>query len=277
MYKAVFIDIDGTLRDNNKNISNKTIATIKNLTNNGILVILCTGRPRKYTEDISRKCHASKYIITSNGGSIYNYEENKIIYENIMNKKACIKLYEIAKQADVRFIMNVGDIRVVDRLKCLDGSEIKLKTDIEKFVNENNVLQCTIADENYEKIKNLRKYIDEIENVEIKNQHKSLIDCNESKQGTIFYDVANIESSKGNAIEKFCRRLNINLKDTIAIGDGENDISMFKVVGYSVVMKNANDTVKKYADEITASNKDDGVAVFLEKLLRITREREDLK
>ena len=266
MCKAVFIDIDGTLRHNNKYISDKTISTIKNLTNNGILVIVCTGRPRKYTEDISRKCHASKYIITSNGGSIYNYENNKIIYENIMNKKACIELYKIAKQANARFIMNVGENSVVNKLKYLDGSELKLKTDIEKFVNENDVVQCTIADDNFEKIKSLRAYIENIENVDIKNQHKSLIDCNESKHGTIFYDVANIESSKGNAIEKFCGMLNINLKDTIAIGDGENDISMFKVVGYSVVMENANDTVKKYADEITASNEHDGVAVFLEKL-----------
>ena len=77
MIKAIFIDIDGTLRDSNRNLSAKTIETIKKVSEKGILVILCSGRPRKYTEEISRKCFASKYIITSNGGNIYDYEQNK--------------------------------------------------------------------------------------------------------------------------------------------------------------------------------------------------------
>ncbi len=267
MYKAVFIDIDGTLRDNNKNISDKTIETIKKVTNKGILVVLCSGRPRKYTENISRKCHASKYIITSNGGNIYNYEDNKIMYVNVMNKKACEKLYKIAKEADVRFIMNVGDNRVVSKVKNFDGSEEQLKTDIKTFVDTHDVVQCTIADTNFEKIKNLKNSIENIEDVEIKNQHKSLTNKNAPKEGTIYYDVANTESCKGNAIEKMCQMLDINLEDTVAIGDDYNDVSMFKVVGHSVAMQNATDNVKEYADEITTSNEENGVATFLEKLL----------
>ena len=64
MYKVIFIDIDGTLRDNNKKISDRTIDAIENITKKGIFVILCSGRPRKYTENLSRQCKASKYIIT---------------------------------------------------------------------------------------------------------------------------------------------------------------------------------------------------------------------
>lgn len=92
MYKAIFIDIDGTLRNSKKEISKRTINSIKNITDRGIFVILCSGRPRKYTEDISKECYASKYIITSSGGNIYDYEENKILYVNIMNKQACVEL-----------------------------------------------------------------------------------------------------------------------------------------------------------------------------------------
>ncbi len=109
MYKAIFADIDGTLRDSNRIIAERTINAIKKLTESGILVILCSGRPRKYTEDISRNCYASKYIITSNGGEVYNYENNKLIYINPMTKESCLELYEISKKADVRFIMNVDE------------------------------------------------------------------------------------------------------------------------------------------------------------------------
>jgi len=267
MYKAIFIDIDGTLRDNNKNISKQTIEAIENITKKGILVILCSGRPRKYTENVSKEAKASKYIISSGGACIYNYEKDDIIYINKMNKLACIELYKIAKEAKVRFIMDVGECRVVNKLKYLDGSEIELKTDIEKFVNENDVMQCVIADSDFEKIRSLKEKIEKLKNVEIKNQHKNLIDSSFAQEGSAYYDIANVEVSKGNAIIEFCKRLNIDLKDTIAIGDSHNDISMFETVGHSVVMENANDKIKKYADEITASNENNGVALFLEKLL----------
>lgn len=128
-YKAIFIDIDGTLRDQKRNISNRTIQTIKKVTEKGILVILCSGRPRKYTENISRECFASKYIITSNGGNVYDYKEEKIMYVNIMDKQACLELYQIA------------------------------------FINNNDIEQCIIADRDFEKIKNLRTSIENVKAV----------------------------------------------------------------------------------------------------------------
>lgn len=257
MYKAIFIDIDGTLRDSNKNISKRTIEAIRNIAKQGILVILCSGRAREHTENVSKQCNASKYIITSNGGNIYDYDDNKDIYVNIMNKKACFEIYEIAKEADAQFIMNVG-------ADAVNASNI---SDIKEFIKNEEIVQCLVADTDFEKIKKLKSYIEKIENIEIKNQHKSLIDENAPREGTIYYDIANIESNKGNAIQKFCEKLNIDLKETIVIGDGENDIPMFKIAGYNVVMRNANDKVKEYADEITKSNDEDGVAVFLEKLI----------
>ena len=265
MIKAIFIDIDGTLRDSNKNLSSRTIKAIKKITDKGILVILCSGRPRKYTEQISKECFASKYIITSSGGMIYDYEENKVLYVNEMNKEALIKLYEIANPEDVRFIMNVGEGRVVNKEKHAD-QEIQLDEDIKDFVYNNPVVQCTIADSNFDKIKKLIPKIDKVKNVEIKNRHKSLLDDKFKDDKTVFCDIANTNSNKGNAVKKLLEILNISKEDTIAIGDDNNDLSMFEQVGYRVAVDNAIDIVKEKADEITLSNDEDGVAVYLEKL-----------
>lgn len=267
MYKAVFIDIDGTLRDDNKIISERTINSIKKTTEKGILVILCSGRPQKYTENISREVGASKYIITASGGNIYDYEAEKTLYVSSMNKNACINLYKIAEEAGVRFGMYVGDRIVTNKIKYENGLEIKLEESIESFMEKNDVFQCNIADKDYDKMKELVPYIEKVENCEIKNKHKSLNDINEPKIGDIYLDVADASSCKGNAVKKFCEILNIDLKDTVAIGDDYNDLSMFKVVGHSVAMGNANDMIKNAADEVTKSNSEDGVAVFLEKLL----------
>lgn len=268
MCKAIFIDIDGTLRNSKRELTNKTIETIKRATEHGIIIVLCSGRPRKYTEIISKQCFASQYIITSGGGNIYDYKSKKTLYKNIMNKQACKDLYKIAKKVDARFLMDVGECRVVNKVEHFDGSEIKLKGDIYSFIDTNDIMQCTIADRDFDKIKSIGDEIRNIKNVEIKNQHKSLTNKNYSKDGTIYYDVANIESSKGYAIKEFCKILNIKIEETIAIGDGLNDLNMFENVGYSVAMKNAHPKVKKVADEITDSNDNDGVALFIEKLLK---------
>ena len=268
MYQAIFVDIDGTLRDNQRNLSQKTIDTVKKVTDNGTLVILCCGRPRKYTEEVSRQCFASQYIITSNGGNIYDYQKNKNLYVNIMNKEAIIKLYELANQVNARFIMNVGEGRVVSEVRHPD-QEIQLEENIKDFVYQNDVVQCTIADYDFDKIKNLIPEIEKVEHVEIKNRHKSLINPNYPKNNSIYCDIANMESNKGNGVEKLCQILNLDLKNVIAIGDDFNDISMFEKVGYSVAVDNAHENVKKRVNEITLSNEDNGVAVFLDKMLSL--------
>lgn len=268
MYEAIFIDIDGTLRDNNKNISMRTKKAIKNIIEKGIHVVLSSGRPIKYTEKISKECDASKYIIASDGGIIYNLEQNNIIYKNVISKQAIIELYKIAEQADVRILMDAGENRVVNKLKYLDGSETILNMDIETFVEKNDVQSCAMSDTNFEKMEKLQEKIEKIKDIEIKQKLKSFGDVKGNKDEIMYFFIENKESSKGNAIKKFCEILNIDLKNTIAIGDDYNDISMFKVVGHSVVMENANNEVKKYADEITMSNEREGVAIFLENLLK---------
>lgn len=267
MYKVVFVDIDGTLRNSKRELTQETIDTVKNVTASGIMVVLCTGRPRGYTEKISRECFASNYIITSGGGNIYDYKKKKSMYVNIMNKLACKELYKIAQKVDARFLMDVDKCRVVTKVKHYDGTEIQLQEDLNEFVDKNDIMQCTIADEEYDKIKKIGAEVKAIKNVEIKNQHKSLTDNNYPKEGTFYYDVANIESNKGNAIKEFCKQLNISQKDTIAIGDGLNDILMFKVVGHSVAMGNAHENVKKVADEIIDTNDNNGLAKYLKTLL----------
>lgn len=97
-----------------------------------------------------------------------------------------------------------------------------------KFVYKNDVVQCTIADSDFDKIKNLIPKIEEVENVEIKNRHKSLLDAKFKDDKTIFCDIANIDSNKGNAVKKLLEILNIKKEETIAIGDDINDLSMFE-------------------------------------------------
>lgn len=79
MYKAIFIDIDGTLRNDKGQITNRTKEAIKNVTSKGIYVVICSGRPMHSTIEVSKESNASKYIICSNGAHIYDYKQEKNI------------------------------------------------------------------------------------------------------------------------------------------------------------------------------------------------------
>jgi len=75
------------------------------------------------------------------------------------------------------------------------------------------------------------------------------------------------KNTKGSAILKIAEHLDIKIENTYAFGDGKNDIEMLSTVGCGIAMGNANDEVKKYADEITESVHNDGVAVGIKKYI----------
>ena len=83
-----------------------------------------------------------------------------------------------------------------------------------------------------------------------------------------WFSVSNSNCSKGNALKIVSKYLNIPIKNTIAIGNDKNDIPMFEVAGLSVAVANASDDIKSKVNHITLSNDEDGVAIFLETLIK---------
>ncbi len=229
MYKIVFIDIDGTLRNDKKEITERTKKAIKNAVNNGIYIVICSGRYRKFTEKISKEALASRYIINCNGGEVYDYNNNKIIYENNIPEKDVIELYNIANRNDVQYIINLKDKRVINHYNSNDDTD-ELNMPIEKFVLENATNQCVFIDNNLEKIQNVKNEIEKNDELKITNLSKDLVTNKHSTNKPLFFDVTQKNTSKGNGIKKLCEFLKIDLKYSVAIGDNYNDIPMFDVV-----------------------------------------------
>ena len=233
----------------------------------GILVVICSGRPKKSAIQISQEVGASNYVISSNGAAGYDYKKEEFLFSNKMKKEDCIKIYEMAKENDVKFIMNTKQTRVVTKIDD-NFSDTLLSEPIEQFLEKTEVMQCILQDKDFEKIRELKNKITYMEGIEIKNQSKSLTNPVVKPTDITYCDVADELTSKGYGLEQFCKKLNIDTKDAISIGDDYNDVTMFNVTGYSVAMGNANEEVKACAKEVTETNNEDGVAVFLEKLVR---------
>lgn len=270
--KVVFIDIDGTLRNSKRELSTKTIETVKKIQSLGINVILCSGRNRNHTQNVSKCVGASEYIISSNGADVYDFKNNKEIYNSFIDKKSCKEIYKIANINNLRFIMNVDNGRYVTDEQDKKENDIILNEEIESFLERKNVAQCVLLDKDFYKIKRIQKEIESIENICAINKSKSLIFENEpiDKKRT-YLDLVSNNTSKGNAVQQMCKYLNISLDEAMAFGDSVNDISMLQIVGLPIVMGNATEEIKKYGKIIADSNDNNGVAKALEMLYHIKK------
>ena len=275
MYKIVFTDIDGTLRNSKREITDRTKESIKRLVEQGIYVVLCSGRPRCDVEKISRDCKASRYIISSNGAEIYNYIEKKVEYKNMMKTEAIRKLYDISIKYDTTFVMNCGNSRISNKPKYKNETEIVIKNGIMKKAEENYIMQCIILDSDIEKIKNAKKEIGLVPKTRIINESRALLDKTFKPNGSIYCDVVDNDTSKGEAVKFLCNLLNIDKSEAIGIGDSYNDVEMLDNVGYSVAMKNSIRGLKSRVKEVTQNTNDlDGAAEFFESLLIKNKEEQ---
>lgn len=262
--KIIFIDIDGTIRSDKKTISFKTRHIIKKLIRKGILVVICSGRNRRFTTNISSKCNASPYIISSNGADIYNYKEDIIINEEIINSNTCQKLLNIANKYDTIINFNAENYQYTN--KEFTKKKI-LVIGFKEFFDDTKVAQCIILDKDYDKMIKVKKELLRLKGVKIVNFSKNFLDEKINYDDYSYFDIVNSNVSKGNAILTLCKYLNIDIKETMAIGDSYNDISMFDYVNYSVAMGNSLDVVKEHAKIVTGTNNDDGVYKILKDVL----------
>lgn len=274
MYKIIFADIDGTLRNSKREISQRTKDDIKRLKQLGVEVILCSGRPRCEVERVCRECNTSRYMISSNGAEVYNYIQKKVEYENMINIEAIKKLYEICQNENCTFVMNTGNVRLVNKIKYNDETEIIPSEGIIKAAYENKILQCIILDRKLEKMKRVREEVQKVPEAKIINESKCFYDKPHKPKDTIYCDIVDTNTSKGNAVKIICELLGVKKEETIGIGDSYNDIELLNNVGYSVTMKNAVKGLKQRVDYVTNTNDLDGAAEFFEKIIKEIEENE---
>ena len=257
--KIVFVDLDGTLKNNNQKISIRNKEIIEKLFDIGILVVFTTGRPLNYTISLSKQFSASNYVISSNGAEIYNYFNKKIIYNSIISNEVLIKLNELIKKYNLFFIANCF-LKSYTNKDFVDPGK-KIINSLEDIFDE-KISQLIVESYDIESMKKFKKELINIPNIKISNKSRNPKDSNK----ILFYDITNKDVSKGNAIKILCDYLKIDINKTMAIGDSDNDIEMLQVSNVKIAMSNATNNLKKVANFVTLSNDQEGVAVVLEQL-----------
>lgn len=261
--KLIFIDSDDTLKKTDGTISNRTKKAIEENRKAGNKIIICTARPRYQTLEVMKESGSDSIIVSSNGSEIYDINDNKIIFNFFVDNDSVIKMVKYAYSKDIRLILTMEDYDYVTKEIRNPNQKLLSKHNYSKELTECNVKQCMFIDQKSDeiyKIKDILSNDNKLRIVDENNENSSY----EEK----WFSVSNSNCSKGNALKIVSKYLNIPIENTIAIGNDKNDISMFKVAGLSVAVSNASDDIKSKVNYVTLSNDEDGVAVFLETLIK---------
>lgn len=256
MKKLICLDLDGTLLKNNGSISENTISTIKKVQKLGNEVVICTARARNFAIDISKKLNASKYVITSNGAEVYDYINNKIIYSDGINKEIVDSIWNYCKAVNFKISMAIEDKEYVNML--FRKGQIVINN-ISKLINDNrNIKQCMIVSDDCDKLTKYLKEFKKNKNIKLSVDKVILEECG------YWFSILPQMSDKGNGIYQLSKTIGINKKDIISFGNDLNDKTMFKNSGIGIAVSNSEKTILNLANEVTLSNEDDGVAIWLQ-------------
>ena len=276
--KAIFLDMDGTLLNSEKEVSDYSIKILKEIKQKGIEIILISGRCNESIEHIvknriNNKDEIIRYIISTDGTMIKDLKENKIIYQSSLNEKLVKELIYKSYNFDTAFyIITENDMYKDNRMNEYQKETDRWYINGEFYNIENNLKTIDFNDfsKKNEKVNrilffsmNLDKLKEINENI-LKNDEIQTLFRKDFKDYQLLL-ISN-KYSKAIGIIEMCKYLNLSTKDTIAFGDSDNDIEMLEIVGDGIAMKNAKIDLK--TNKITEfTNNEDGVAKYLEKML----------
>ena len=257
--KCIILDIDGTLANSRSEVTNYTKNIIKKLVVKNIMVVLASGRNVDSVIEMSRDCGASSIVIADNGSVIYDYSKREFLFLNVINEKFLGIIWELCLKYNIDSIYNSLHRRYRN-YKCLDERYNEKNDIVIKDVTEikSDIYQIVLLGDNIHKF-NLCVNAAKENGFKIANiSHESI--------GINFADINLKCVSKGIAIRKLRKFLNIEKNNIICFGDSMNDIEMFNNCGIKVAMKNSIAELKQNADYVTKyTNDEDGVAKFLKK------------
>lgn len=260
MYKLIATDMDGTLLTNAGDISEKTIECINRIKERGIIFVPASGRAPKGLDDYKKILNHTSPVICYNGA--YAEADGKVVFEKELLQDDAEKILDLGRKYDASMFIwsknrlyTNGTPDKIERYEKMAHTKSQFITNFSELLAQGITKILWFSDE--EKIAKIRTEInpDEFSKVTY------LTSC------PFFLEFFNSDASKGKALAEIGKVYGINTSEMIAVGDGENDISMIDLAGLGVAMANASDEVKQHADFITLSNEDDGIAHIIQKFI----------
>jgi Cof subfamily protein (haloacid dehalogenase superfamily) len=263
MYKLIALDIDGTLLNSDKTISDENKAAISAARAKGVQVVLVSGRP---TSGMINSLEAlgmmsdEDYVLSFNASVVQRVKSKTIIRSQILTGKEAKQLAKLAEKLNVYvhafshtkgLITNAHNDQT-DRESRINGEPISL-IDFETLEDDENIFKVMLVHHEPQ----LTAAINQLP-AELYEQFTIV------QSAPYFLEFLNKQSNKGIGVKALADYLSIPAEQVICMGDAGNDFHMIQYAGLGVAMGNATDDIKAIADHITVSNDEHGVAKVIE-------------
>lgn len=265
-YKIVVLDLDGTLTNSKKELSDRNRTALMRLQERGVKVVLASGRPTYGIVPLAEALELKRfggYILAYNGGVIIDCATGEEIYSNVLPLDMIVPLYEASKSHGVVILSYDGRFIVTeDAADKYVGVEMHLNKmearEVSNFVEyfKTPVPKCLAVGDPQKVV--------EME-AELKANYGEVMNIYRSEP--FFLELVPLNIDKAYSLSVLLEKIGGTKEEMVAFGDGFNDLSMIEYAGVGVAMSNAQDVVKQRADVVALSNDEDGVADYIEREL----------
>lgn len=266
-YKLLVLDVDGTLLNNAKEITKRTLSALLKIQQMGVRIVLASGRPSYGLMQVAKTLELGNYggfILSYNGCQIINAQNGEILFERRINpemlpyleKKARKNGFALFTYHDNLILTNdsenehVLDEAGLNDLVVIEEEEFSTAIDFAPC-------KCMLVSDDEAALVALEEHW--------KKRLSGVLDVFRSEP--YFLEVVPCSVDKANTLGALLEHLGVKREEVMAIGDGTCDVAMLQLAGMGVAMGQAPDSVKVCADYITASNEEDGVAATVEKMI----------
>lgn len=266
-YKLLVLDVDGTLLNEAKEISKRTLAALLKVQQMGVRIVLASGRPTYGLLPLAKSLELGNYggyLVSYNGCQIISAQNGEILFERRINpelvpyleKKARKNNFALLTYHDDTLVTDSPENRHVQREAALNNLQIIREDEFSAGIDF-APCKCVLVSDDEEALIDLEAYW--------KKRLDGTMDVFRSER--YFLEVVPCGIDKANTLGALLDMLKVKRDEVMAIGDGVCDVTMIQLAGMGVAMGHSPESVKACADYVTVSNEDDGVAQAVEKAI----------
>lgn len=266
-YKLLVLDVDGTLLNDEREISKRTLAALLKVQQMGVRIVLASGRPTYGLMPLAKTLELGNYggfVLSYNGCQIIKAQNGEILFERRINpemlpyleKKARKNGFAIFTYHDNTLITDSPDNEYIKNEALLNNLKI-IKEDEFSTAIDFAPCKCMLVSDKEKALIGLEQHWEK--------RLAGTLDAFRSEP--YFLEVVPCGVNKANTLGALLEHLGVTREEVIAVGDGVCDVTMLQLAGMGVAMGHSQDSVKVCADYVTASNEEDGVALAVEKLI----------
>ena len=256
MYKLIAMDLDDTLLNDDGCISEENKTAIKRAEAAGLKIVVASGRSYASSKHYVKELGLSGLTVSLNGACVHDAANGTMVAGFPIEKEIIKDLLRDIEPFDVHINLSSGEkvfcqgpseyARLYSQMNRIEMNYVESLAELSETVSVGKLLMS----DKHEKLDSIRDIL----------QIKYGTRLNIAFSKPYLLEVTDLQASKGAAVLRVAEMCGIKPHEIMAIGDGENDLTMIKSAGMGVAMGNAKEKVRKEADFVTLTNNENGVA-----------------